>query len=90
MRSDCFTIKGLTVFVDIEFLSPKPPVSDAIDRTDVIFAFTLNHKKIGTILQGQSLEFDDPQDYSNQPYLSAAYGIHPSDIEERRCSYERL
>ncbi|GKA59651.1 gag-pol polyprotein [Tanacetum coccineum] len=43
LRSDCFTIRGLTVFVDIEFLPPKPPVSDAIDRTDVIFAFTLTH-----------------------------------------------
>ncbi|GJU43918.1 hypothetical protein Tco_1201184 [Tanacetum coccineum] len=36
------------------------------------------------------LEFDNLQDYPNQPYSSAAYGIHPSDIEERRCSYERL
>ncbi|GKF68043.1 hypothetical protein Tco_0197722, partial [Tanacetum coccineum] len=32
----------ISIFVDIEFLPPKPPVSDAIDRTDVIFAFTLN------------------------------------------------
>ncbi|GJZ01401.1 hypothetical protein Tco_0519362 [Tanacetum coccineum] len=39
------------------------------------------------ILQGQSLEFDDPQDYSSQPYLSAAYGIHPFDIEERRSCF---
>ncbi|GKA42610.1 hypothetical protein Tco_0735270 [Tanacetum coccineum] len=102
LRSDCFTIRGLTVFVDVEFLSSKPPVSDAIGRTDVIFAFTFNptkknikKKKIELILNGPTVleyfaEFDDPQDYPNQPYSSAAYGIHPSDIEERRCSYERL
>ncbi|GJX93277.1 hypothetical protein Tco_0347863 [Tanacetum coccineum] len=42
VRSDSFTIRGLTVFIDIEFLPPKPPMSDAIDRTNVIFAFTLN------------------------------------------------
>ncbi|GJW04778.1 hypothetical protein Tco_1563634 [Tanacetum coccineum] len=36
LRSDCFTIRGLTVFVDVEFLSSKPPVSDAIGRTDVL------------------------------------------------------
>ncbi|GJZ21524.1 hypothetical protein Tco_0558563 [Tanacetum coccineum] len=42
LRSDGFTIRGLTVFVDVEFLSPKPPVSDAIGRTDVIFPFALN------------------------------------------------
>ncbi|GJR86670.1 hypothetical protein Tco_0210681 [Tanacetum coccineum] len=41
MGSDAFTIRGTHVFVDIEFLPPKPPVSDAIDRTDVILAFTL-------------------------------------------------
>ncbi|GJQ95788.1 hypothetical protein Tco_0006927 [Tanacetum coccineum] len=35
--------EGLTVFIDVEFLSPKPPVSYAIDRIDVIFAFTLTH-----------------------------------------------
>ncbi|GJZ75326.1 hypothetical protein Tco_0639791 [Tanacetum coccineum] len=29
-------------------------------------------------------EFDAPQDYSNQPYLSAAYGIHPSRLIEER------
>ncbi|GKG41701.1 hypothetical protein Tco_0473452, partial [Tanacetum coccineum] len=45
LRSDCFTIRGLTVFVDVEFLSPKPPVSDAIDRTDVIFALTFNPQR---------------------------------------------
>ncbi|GJR92827.1 hypothetical protein Tco_0265001 [Tanacetum coccineum] len=39
LRSDCFTIRGLTVFVDIEFLPPKPPVSDAIDCTDQLVAF---------------------------------------------------
>ncbi|GJR08195.1 hypothetical protein Tco_0726735 [Tanacetum coccineum] len=38
-------IEGLTVFVDVEFLSSKPPVSDAIGRTDVIFAFTFNPQR---------------------------------------------
>ncbi|GKB91207.1 hypothetical protein Tco_0963479 [Tanacetum coccineum] len=52
MRSDCFTIRGLTVFVDIEFLPPKPPVSDAIDRTDVHIPRSLSTHNDELILQG--------------------------------------
>ncbi|GKF44444.1 hypothetical protein Tco_0130996, partial [Tanacetum coccineum] len=45
LRSDCFMIRGLTVFVDVEFFSSKPLVSDAIGRTDVIIACTFNPQR---------------------------------------------
>ncbi|GJS13969.1 hypothetical protein Tco_0408441 [Tanacetum coccineum] len=69
------------MFVDIEFLPPKPPVSDDIDRTDVIFAFTLNPQRWTLIfLQRQSLGLSSFM-YVCRTNLYERPDIHSSSFE---------
>ncbi|GJS09232.1 hypothetical protein Tco_0366028, partial [Tanacetum coccineum] len=54
----------------------------------VLHQMTSDHNRSELGIQDHSNEQSSSKlvpkvDYSNQPYLSAAYGIHPSDIEER-------
>ncbi|GKB28328.1 putative reverse transcriptase domain, ribonuclease H-like domain, aspartic peptidase domain protein [Tanacetum coccineum] len=78
-------LRGLTVFVDIEFLLLNPPVSDAIDANDGHNSCSLSTHNDGTYSSRAQVRITQINFICQQ-----AYGIQPSNIEEDNVSCERL
>ncbi|GKC43687.1 hypothetical protein Tco_1061409 [Tanacetum coccineum] len=84
LRSDCFMIRGLTVFVDIEFLHPKPPVMSGFElgiRIRQKFLRSLSLSEILQILVEKNCGFTQINHICQQPY-----GIHQLILKKDHCS----